>query len=134
MAGLYGLVLLLMGLVTVGMAASAARRPSAGAARWRRQVLPVQVAVLLLAAVALAATLAGDGPARRPLIVALAAAGLAALVLAARALLGSRAGARPAPTDCAGPEGAEHCAACPIHAAGTCPTAQSSSTVPPERQ
>ena len=134
LAVMYALVLVCMGLVTLGMAASAARRPTAGAARWRRQILPVQVAVLVLAAVALAATVAGDGPARRPLAVVLVVVGLAALALAARALLGTRAGARPAPVDCAGPDGAEHCAICPVHTAGACPAAQSSSTVPPERQ
>jgi hypothetical protein len=98
---------LLLATVTAGMAASAGRRPTAAARRWRRHVLPAQLAAIVLVALALPVTLAGDGPAGRALAVALAVVAAVTLALAARAL---RAGRR--------------------HRQGS----QSTSTVPPERQ
>jgi hypothetical protein len=114
-AVLYGLVVVFLAAVTAGMAASASRRPSAAGRRWRRRVLPAQVAAIVLVAMALPVTLAGDGPARRPLAVGLVVVAAVTLALAVRALLAARRPpARPQGRDVDG--------------------GQSSSTVPPERQ
>jgi hypothetical protein len=115
LAVLYGLVVVFLAAVTAGMAASASRRPSAAGRRWRRLVLPAQLAAIVLVAMALPVTLVGDGPARRPLVAGLAAVAALTLALAVRSMLAARRPpARP-------------------HGRGVGGD-QSSSTVPPERQ
>jgi len=104
LAILYGVVVVFLATVTAGMAASAGKRPTGAARRWRSRVLPVQIAAIVLVALALPATLASDGPARRPLAIGLAAVAALTLALAARALLASRRAGRGQPRSTVPPE------------------------------
>ena len=48
LAILYGVVVVFLATVTAGMAASAGKRPTGAARRWRSRVLPVQIAAIVL--------------------------------------------------------------------------------------
>jgi hypothetical protein len=72
------------------MEASTRKATTSGARRWRRWLLPVQLALLITAVLGLAVPLAGSGAVRGPLVAAAAVAALATVALLARAAAGMR--------------------------------------------